>query len=468
MLQCVEKQSQTLAVSLKIAETLSLRKRKHMNKSQTLNRKKLLLTTVSLLMSYVSLFPKTQAATLYSLTTKSLPSATENFAKINQQFLVSNLLTIDAIAPGSLSASLTSEESKKWFEMTLAPSQTNSVTRTALSFDRVVNSLKQIELTFNPDQAPEVKTLPQVGFSDVYEGIYEFTPLYSRKTSVDRLVGDYLAFDAGSVSSNELPKSYFYNKSSISIGIARPMTSGNPDDQEITNFLSKAQGSITFPEVQEGLKLNRTKPEEQQLDSTLQLWPRNPLSMAVKAYGADGQENLAYLNEFGKLAVSVNLPLVPRAILVNPLDLQVDWVNGGTYSDQLRESTQQITEQNRQSQEAFQSRIESQQAAFSTQQQQYQSQLQTQMSQSFQSAYQQRNQQVPGLSRYQSSNSSLSLTPKSLPLVPRTVSSSRTVNPSNESTPNSVSNPVKRTDLGRPSRGSNSSLTKKPLVPRTN
>ncbi|WP_206813394.1 hypothetical protein [Chroococcus sp. FPU101] len=440
---------------------------KAMNKFTGLNRQSAIVTTVSFLMSYVSLFPQTQAATLHYPSASSFQSSLEGFAQINQQFLVSNVLTIDSIDSQIMSAKLSSEQTKKLFEMNIALSQPNVVSRSALSFERVINSLKQLEFTFNTDQQLDVRTLPQVDFADVYEGIYEFTPLNTRKGPVDRLVGDYLAFDHNSVSDNELPKNYFYNKNSISIGISRAIASDTSDKVAISSFLNKATGAITFPNVQEGLQLNRTKPEDQQLNSMLQLWPRNPLSMEVKSYGANSQNNLEYLNTFGNLAVSVNLPLVPRDILVNQLDLKVDWVNGGTYSNQLRESTQLITEHNRESQEAFQSRIEDQQTKFSTQQQKYQSELQNQMSQSYQnSSYQQqRSQQVPGLSRYQTPKTSLKLTPKNLPLAPRTVSSSQNSNSFSSSNNTSTSNNnYNRSNLTRPIQGVNNSLNKKSSI----
>lgn len=448
--------------------TIDRRWEKAMNKFTRLNRKSAIVTTVSFLMSYISLFPQTQAATLHYSSAPSSQSSLEGFVQINEQFFASNILSLDSIDSQFLSATLSSEQAKKLFEMNIALSQPNAVNRSALSFERVINSLKQLEFTFNTDQQLDVRTLPQVGFADVYEGIYEFTPLNSRKGPVDQLVGDYLAFDPNSVSDNDLPKNYFYNKNSIAINILRASASDPSDEVAISSFLNKATGAITFPDVQDGLKLNRTKPEEQQLDSTLQLWPRNPLSMEVKTYGADAQNNLEYLNKFGNLAVSVNLPLVPRNILINQLNLQVDWVNGGTYSNQLRENVEQITENNRESQEAFQSRIEEQQIEYSTQQHQYQSELQNKMSQSYQNSLsyqQQRNQQVPGLSRYQTPKTSLNLTPKNLPLVPRSVPSSPNSNSfnsyNNTATSNNNSN---RSNLARPIQGANNSLNKKSSI----
>lgn len=397
-----------------------------MNNLTKLNRKNLIFTTVSLLMSYVSLFPQTQAATLYSPSSSVSQSSTESFAQINQNFLVSNLLTIDSIDSQTFSSAKTSEQAKKVFAMTLALSQADTITRSALSFDRVVNSLKELEFTFDKNRKLDVAIIPQVGFADVYEGIYEFTPLHRKKSPVERLVGDYLGFDSKSVSSNELPKTYFYNQNSIAIGIAKAVSSGSPSEASINTYLNQASEIITFPDVQEGLKLNRIKPDDQQLDSTLQLWPRDPFSKEVNAYGTNSSTNSQQIVQFGNLSFGVGFRLIPRNILLNQLDLEVDWVNDGEYSNNLRKKVEEMSQQHRDSQEAFQSSVEERRTTVYNSQQEYQRTIQDNMSQSFQnSVYQkQRNQQVPGLSRYQTPKTNLNLTPRNLPSVPRTVQSS--------------------------------------------
>lgn len=422
-----------------------------MNNFTKLNRKNLIFTTVSLLMSYVSLFPQTQAATLYSLSSSVAPSSTEGFAQINQNFFVSNLLTIDSIDSQTFSSALTSEQAKKVFEMTLSLSQVDTVTRSALSFERVVNSLTELEFTFDKNRKLDVAIIPQVGFSDVYEGIYEFKPLNGPRSPVERLVGDYLGFDSNSVSFNELPRTYFYNKNSIAIGVAQAVSSGSPSEASIKNHLNQASKIITFPNVQEGLQLNRVKPEEQQLDSTLQLWPRNPLSTEVNAYGTGSGNNSQQLDQFGNLSFAVSFPLIPRNILLNQLDLEADWVNNGEYSNNLRENVEAISEQNRESQEAFQNRVEERRTTVYNSQQEYQRTIQNSISQSFQnSAYnQQRNQQVPGLSRYQTPQTNLNLTPRNLPSVPRTVQS--------------IKSPT--SDFSKPIQGTSNSPNQKSAIP---
>ncbi|PSF38394.1 hypothetical protein C7H19_05240 [Aphanothece hegewaldii CCALA 016] len=402
------------------------------------NRKNIIFTTVSLLMSYFSLFSQTQAATLYSLTTLDSNSSTEGFAQINQNFLASNLVSLESLDTQLFSLNTSSEETNKLLAMTLALSKADTVTRSALSFSKVVNSLKQLEFTFNKERELEVKTLPQVGFSDVYEGIYEFKNLYGRRPGpVERLVGDYLAFDPSAVPATELPKAYFYSSNSVTIGIAQPVLLNQPNEVSVDNYIAQGTDLNNFPRVQEGLKLNRVKPEEQKLDSTLQLWPRNPFATEVGVYGANTNSNLQQLEQFGNLAVAVNFRLIPRDILLNQLDLEVDWVNEGEYSNNLRESVERITEQNRLSQENFQNRVESKQKIISQSQQQYQRAIQNRMSQNFQnSSYEkQRNQQIPGLSRYQAPKINLNQTPKNLPLVPKAPPYSNSVPKTNYTQP---------------------------------
>lgn len=397
-----------------------------MNNFTKLNRKNLIFTTVSLLMSSVSLFPQTQAATLYFPSPSVSHSSTEGFAQINQKFLVSNLLTIESIDSQTFSSNTSSEQAKRNLEMTLALGQTDTITRSALSFDRVVNSFKQLEFTFDQDRKLNVAIMPQVGFADAYEGIYEFTPLL-RRSPVDRLVGNDLGFNSAAVSINELPKTYFYNKNSIAIGIARAVSSGSLGEASINDYLNQAHAGVTFPDVQEGLKLNRVKPEDQELDSTLQLWPRDPLSKEVNAYGTATGNNLQEIEQFGNLSVGVSFRLIPRDILLNQLDLEVDWVNEGEYSNNLRENVEKISERNRESQEAFQGRVEERRTNIYKAQQEYQRTIQNRMSNSFQnSSYeQQRNQQIPGLSHYQTPKTNLNLTPKNLPSTPRPIPSSQ-------------------------------------------
>jgi hypothetical protein len=83
--------------------------------------------------------------------------------------------------------------------------------------------------------------------------------------------------------------------------------------------------------------------------------------------------------------IDVNFAMMPKNILVTTLDLQVDWVNSGNYSQNLRDTIDTFTENNREGQAKFERGVEAGREKWAQQQRTYQNKVQQGVSRQFQS-----------------------------------------------------------------------------------
>lgn len=88
---------------------------------------------------------------------------------------------------------------------------------------------------------------------------------------------------------------------------------------------------------------------------------------------------------YGSMDIDVNFAMMPKNILVTTLDLQVDWVNSGNYSQNLRDTIDTFTENNREGQAKFESRVEAGRQKWALQQRNYLDKVQQGVSRQFQS-----------------------------------------------------------------------------------
>ena len=252
-----------------------------------------------------------------------------------------------------------------------------------LSLDSVISSLSRVRLDgkANKIEDIQVRVLEQTTVDRVYDGIYT-TPVTSAPQAPERLVGNYLNLTNSNISAVNLPKNYFFNDNSVSLSIFQvPSLS-----LTLPNNLAQSPdlGSVA---LQKGVKLNRVRPQtNSENDSTLQLWPRSPFKMEVSG-DADNALSIFFkeTENYGSMDIDVNFAMMPKNILVTTLDLQVDWVNSGDYSQNLRDTIDTFTENNREGQAKFESRVEAGRQKWALQQRNYLDKVQQGVSQQFQS-----------------------------------------------------------------------------------
>ena len=251
-----------------------------------------------------------------------------------------------------------------------------------LSLDSVISSLSRVRLDGKANKIEDIKVrvLEQTTLDRIYEGIYT-TPVTSAPRAPERLVGNYLNFTNSDISAVNLPKNYFFNDNSVGLPIFQvPSLS-----LTLPNNLAQSPnlGSVA---LQKGVKLNRVTPQtNSENDSTLQLWPRSPFKMEVSG-NIDNALSVFFkeTENYGSMDIDVNFAMMPKNILVTTLDLQVDWVNSGNYSQNLRDTIDTFTENNREGQAKFESQVEAGREKWARQQRIYQNKVRQGVSRQFQ------------------------------------------------------------------------------------
>ncbi len=147
---------------------------------------------------------------------------------------------------------------------------------------------------------------------------------------------------------------------------------------------------IIEPTVDQGIPLDRPTVTVDKFESALQLWPRNVFATEVKGYGNESGNISETLDNFGAGKVTVNYKTMPKEILKTSLDLEVNWVDRGQYSENLRKTNQAILDIYRERNEKYQQRLEESRQKWVNSQQAYQQRVSARISQSFNSSQKQR------------------------------------------------------------------------------
>lgn len=314
-----------------------------------------------------------------SLSTQSNSSGLENFQIIANNFWDGGIsIGLDNLSSIALSQATPQDNLKLILDTT--PLSPLDGSRDSLSLESVGSSLSRLEFDTKLTKLEEndILVLTQTTYDKVGQGIY-YTPSVPKPRPLEQLVGDYLILDSSGISAVNPPKTYFFNQNTVGLSLLQPPTVS----LTLPNEMASSSG-IALPPLQQGIQLNRVSPETDVTDdSILQLWPRTPFQQEVSETLINiSSASFQQTDGYGNLNIDVNLPTMPKNVLLTTLDLQVDWVNSGGYSKNLRDTINEVTEQHRLQQLEFQQRIEASRQQWAQQQRAYQSQVQQQMNQS--------------------------------------------------------------------------------------
>jgi hypothetical protein len=206
-----------------------------------------------------------------------------------------------------------------------------------LSLQSLLQSLSQLRLDGSGQQnggTPQVPLLEQVGYANIYEGVYIFTPKTSPKTD------------------------------------SRAESDDNRNKSTTNTANNKASGplSVVAPPQLIGLRL-LSSPGSRAFQSGLLLYPNQELSSIPTNGTGKLNDSLKALSQFGALRIDDKLSLQPKTVNVNSLSLKAGYPSpsslpgagrGNTLgiSSQIRQQLQEQAQKNFQQQQQEQVKLQ--------------------------------------------------------------------------------------------------------------
>lgn len=286
-----------------------------------------------------------------------------------------------------------------------------SSSQASVSVRSVVDDLQRLQWRGSASNTPtEVRTLPQVESSRIFQDIYEFEPTSPRRTLNANQPRNFVIFDdpflspRNSVAITSYPSNNLALPPSVSlptqIGIGS-VVSSTPLPSSISLPRAIGLNSVGFgnapaaptgpvAEPQQAAIANRGKsPEIEAMDSELAVKPKNELPQSVSGIGYGIRDFLIALDEFATLEPENELILMPTASLPTPVALKDDFVMPSAIVGKIQERVEFVTAEQQQIQQQVQKQLEDQQERWDEQREKNRQEAQRKLEQQRQQQQQQ-------------------------------------------------------------------------------
>ncbi len=214
----------------------------------------------------------------------------------------------------------------------LSSSRLNRVSQSSLSVQSVVEALAQLKFEGkgSKNNKPNVPILPQIGYSDVLKGVYDFSPPNS--TSNQPVASDRIVFRNNQFELTPVSSGLYGRSDDTAVRPTGPQVYGIvPYTNQSTlpkPEQASASGKVEFPTLNNSLVIRTPTPSAPIFASAMPIYPRTELSLSLQGTENTDEDadatNTNDLDSFGALEVTVNYRLLPEQILLTPLNLRDD------------------------------------------------------------------------------------------------------------------------------------------------